>query len=93
MAQAVVDQLAVRVGAGVSLDQVWLVLAPPGVQQCVWDVVMLAAVSAMEAGRWYMAAALKAPDAVSPGVNLRDRTIRRGDLMVPFAGFRGRGPG
>ena len=36
----------------VSRAEVWLVQAPEDLQQCVWDVVVLAAVSAMEGGQW-----------------------------------------
>jgi hypothetical protein len=34
----------------------WLAQAPDGVQQCVWDVVALAALNAMERGRRYLRA-------------------------------------
>ncbi|PNW78201.1 hypothetical protein CHLRE_09g386476v5 [Chlamydomonas reinhardtii] len=33
------------------LAQLWLVQAPPGFQQCVWDVVVMAALAATEHGR------------------------------------------
>ena len=35
----------------ISQAQLWLAQAPPGYQQCVWDVVTMAVLSAMEHGR------------------------------------------
>ena len=82
VAQAVIAQLETQLGAGVTRAQVWLVQAPPGVQSCVWDVVVLAAITAMEVGRRFMAAALKRVAAggppLMPGSGLLDRAIRRG---------------
>ena len=54
VAQAVLEQLESRITGQVTRRQVWLVQAPPGVAQCVWDVVSLAAVSAMERGRRHL---------------------------------------
>lgn len=48
VAQVVVDHLALAYGTCVSCDDVWLVQAPKNMQQCVWDEVVLAAVSATE---------------------------------------------
>ena len=105
VAQAVVDQLAVRVGGGLVRAQVWLLQSPQGVQQCVWDVVVLAAISAMEVGRQFMAAALKNPaGGVMAGSALRDRAIQRvvadfwvrlrtfAALGVPRSGWEAVGP-
>ena len=57
--------------------EVWLVQAPENVQQCVRDVAVLAAVSAMECGRRFMAAAQKGESALSPGPVLLERAITR----------------
>ncbi|GFR43104.1 hypothetical protein Agub_g3953, partial [Astrephomene gubernaculifera] len=51
VARAVVEQLEVTLGIAVPRAALWLALPPSGVQQCVWDVVVLAALSAMEEGR------------------------------------------
>ena len=58
-----------------------------GGQQCVWDVLELAAVSAMKAGLRYVAAASEAAEGVPPGVVLRDCAIRR-----PLGGSRQQQP-
>jgi hypothetical protein len=39
--------------AALCRDRLWLVDCPPGVRQPVWDIVCLAALSAMERGRQY----------------------------------------
>ena len=54
VAQAVLQQLESRIADSVTRVHVWLVQAPPGVTQCVWDVVSLATVSAMERGRRHL---------------------------------------
>ena len=82
VAQAVVDHLAIAVGCPVSRAEVWLVQAPEAVQQCVWDVVVLAAVSAMEDGRRFMAAARQGVPAALPGPALLERAITR--VVVAF---------
>ena len=51
IAQAVAEEIALGGGVAVDRERLWLVQTPPGVQQCAWDVVCLAAVSAMEHGR------------------------------------------
>eukprot|EP00198_Chlamydomonas_reinhardtii_P010475 XP_001699812.1 predicted protein [Chlamydomonas reinhardtii] len=53
VAKAVVAQInAHNPGpAPISQAQLWLVQAPPGFQQCVWDVVVMAALAATEHGR------------------------------------------
>ena len=38
-------------GAPLTREHVWLATAPPGWAQCAWDVVALAAIAAMDAGR------------------------------------------
>ena len=58
VAQRLREQMGVMLGAAggaelaaVSRAQLWLVCAPAGVQQPVWDVVCLAAVAALDVGR------------------------------------------
>ncbi|PNH12747.1 hypothetical protein TSOC_000267 [Tetrabaena socialis] len=51
VAGAVRDALSAMLPLVVSREQLWLVRCPPGVHQRVWDVVCLAALSAMEYGR------------------------------------------
>ncbi len=57
--EAVVDQLSITIfRRPISRAEVWLAQTPEGVEQCVWDVVVLAAITAMEQGRRFMAATL-----------------------------------
>ena len=51
MAQSVVQQIAAHVPGPITRANVWLAEAPPGVQQCTWDVICLAALTAMERAR------------------------------------------
>ena len=51
VAQAVIQQVTAYVPGTISRANVWLAEAPIGVQQCVWDVVSLAALAAMERAR------------------------------------------
>ena len=51
VAQAVVQQIAAHAPGPITRANVWLAEAPAGMQQCVWDVVALAALSAMERTR------------------------------------------
>ena len=51
VAQAVVQQISAHVPSPVSQAHVWLVEAPAGIQQCVWDIVAPAALTAMEKAR------------------------------------------
>jgi hypothetical protein len=76
---------------------VWLAQTPEGVEQCVWDVVVLGAITAMEQGRWFMAGTLTGGPQETPGPALLERAITR--VMVEFWGrlrglrpsvFRGR---
>lgn len=46
-------------GEGIRREQMWLVRAPSGAQQCVWEVVALAALEAMEVGRQFMHARMR----------------------------------
>ena len=52
-------QVETSLGTPVTRTQLWLAQAPPPTEQCVWDVVALAAIAAMEIGGRYMAAELK----------------------------------
>jgi hypothetical protein len=51
VAKAVLAQITFHVSAPITRANVWMVEAPEGVQQCVWDVVALAALAAMERAR------------------------------------------
>ena len=53
IAQAVVGALSEVGGVAVSRDALWLAVCPGGLQQGVWDVVCLAALTAIERGRRY----------------------------------------
>lgn len=71
VAQAVIQQIAAHVPGPITRAQVWLAEAPQGVQQCVWDIVSLAALTAMERARVGLRAATRnAPvpqEAAQPG--------------------------
>jgi hypothetical protein len=54
VAAEVLRQLALPIGFQLSQHHLWLVEAPPGFLQEVWDVVAMAAVHAMVAGRKHM---------------------------------------
>ena len=77
VAQALVDQLSLAGSRSVLCAEVWLEQSPESVQQCAWDVVVLAAVSAMECARRFMAAAQKGESALPPGPVLLERAIPR----------------
>jgi hypothetical protein len=66
VAQVVVQQLAAYVPGRISRANVWLAEAPAGMQQCVWDVVSLAALSAIERARAGLRAATRG-HALEPG--------------------------
>ena len=59
VAQAVVQQVAAYTPGPISRAHVWLAEAPAGMEQCVWDVVSLAALSAMERARAGLRAATR----------------------------------
>lgn len=63
------------VGHSVSRAEVWLLQAPEYMQQCMWDIVVLAAVFAMETGRRFMAATRKGV----PGHSFWPSSARVGD--------------
>jgi hypothetical protein len=82
---------------GLLRAEVWLAQSPEGVEQCVWDVVVLAAITAMEQGRRFMAATLAGDPQETPGPSLLERAMTR--VVVEFRGrlrvlrpsvFRGR---
>ncbi len=82
VAQAVVDQLSITIFRPISRAEVWLAQTPEGVEQCVWDVVVLAAITAMEQGRRFMAATLAGDPQEAPGPSLLERAITR--VVVDF---------
>ena len=88
VAQAVVEQVEARVGAPIRREQLWLGVCPPGLEQCVWDVVVLAAVSAVETGRRFMAAGVRGASDAPPG-GLAERAARRAvtDFWGRLQGF------
>jgi hypothetical protein len=51
VARALLDEMNELLPVSISREQLWLVRSPPGMHQLVWDVVCLAAVSALEMGR------------------------------------------
>jgi hypothetical protein len=51
IAEAVIVEIAAVGGVAMDRQRLWLLEAPPALQQCVWDVVCLAAFAAMERGR------------------------------------------
>ena len=60
-----------------------------GIQQCVWDVVVLAAISAMEHGRRFMEATRKKDPTILPGPILMESAISQvvADLWSRLKGF------
>eukprot|EP00198_Chlamydomonas_reinhardtii_P004265 XP_001693601.1 predicted protein [Chlamydomonas reinhardtii] len=85
-----------------SQAQLWLVQAPPGFQQCVWDVVVMAALAATEHGRVQLrgmtraAAALgiqtvaaAAPEAAVAVADFWSRLMQFAQLGVPQKGWDG----
>jgi hypothetical protein len=65
VALAVVEQIAARVGTPITRANVWLAEPPAGMLQPVWDVVALAAMSAMESTRQGLRAATQVGAAVA----------------------------
>lgn len=65
VAVAVRAELAREVGGPVTRADLWLARPPQGVAAPVWDVVCLAAVEAIERGRWSLAKGPAADDAVA----------------------------
>lgn len=103
VAQAVVQQIAAHVPGPITRANVWLAEAPPGVQQCVWDVICLAALTAMERARVGLRAARDqpaTPEAPAPVEVAKARAMLefwqrvRGfaALGVPRRGWDGVGP-
>ena len=66
----------------------WLLECPEGFEQCVWDVIALAAVSAMEVGRRYLLATENRDGGDDPAV-LCEQAQRRAvpDFWGRLAGF------
>lgn len=59
VAKAVIQQIETHVPGPITRANMWLAEAPTGVQQCVWDVVALAALTAMERARVGLRAATR----------------------------------
>lgn len=78
------DQVSVTITQPISRAEMWLAQTPLGVEQCVWDVVVLAAITAMEQGRRFMAAAMAGEAQEPPGPALSERAITR--VVVEFWG-------
>ncbi|PNW71794.1 hypothetical protein CHLRE_16g686641v5 [Chlamydomonas reinhardtii] len=104
VAKAVVAQInAHNPGpAPISQAQLWLVQAPPGFQQCVWDVVVMAALAATEHGRVRLrgmtraaaalgiqTAAAAAPEAAVAVADFWSRLMQFAELGVPHKGWDG----
>lgn len=68
VAQDVVEQVSCRAGVQITRANLWLLVGPAGFEQCVWDVVALAAIGAMETGRRFLMAALQRVEVVDPAV-------------------------
>jgi hypothetical protein len=82
VSQAVVGQVEPRLGETITRANVWLVQAPGHTEHCVWDVIVLAAIAAMETGRRFMAASLRRGAdqgelSLEAGVELAERGARR----------------
>ncbi len=91
-----------RLGETITRAHMWLVQAPGHTEQCVWDVVVMAAIAAMEMGRRHMAASRRrgadqGEASLEAGVELAERgarravvvvvTVGRDGLLGPFHGF------
>ncbi len=68
-----VQQITAYVPGPISRANVWLAEAPAGMQQCVWDVVSLAALSAMEHARAGLRAATRG-HTLAPGEETQEPT-------------------
>jgi len=84
VAQAVADPLSITISPPISRAEVWLAQTPDGVEQCVRDVVVLAAITAMEQGQRFTAAKLVGDPQETPGSSLVEQTISR--VVVEFWG-------
>ena len=76
VAQSVVGEVSGRAGVQITRAHLWLLECPDGFQQCVWDVIALAAISAMEVGRRYILSARRRVGGECPGA-LCDQAQRR----------------
>jgi hypothetical protein len=72
VAQALVQQIAAFVPGTISRANVWLAEAPAGIQPCMWDVVSLAALSAMERARVGLRAATRRVALDEPEVDVQE---------------------
>ncbi|PNW81095.1 hypothetical protein CHLRE_07g341554v5 [Chlamydomonas reinhardtii] len=62
VAEALRDVMREHANVDITRNQLWLVQAPPGLSQAVWDIVCLAAVAALEYGRQRLYACRDAAD-------------------------------
>ena len=62
VAEGLRDVLWAHANGDIARNQMWLVQAPPGVSQAVWNIVCLAAVAALEYGRQHLCACRNASD-------------------------------
>ncbi len=77
VAQAEIDQLLITISRPIPRAEVWLAQTPEGVEQCVWDVVVLAAITAMEQDRRFIAATLARDPQETPRPSLLERANTR----------------
>jgi hypothetical protein len=63
VARAVVGQVEPNLGLPITRANLWLVQAPEQTEQYVWDVIVIAAIAALETGRRFRAATLGASPA------------------------------
>ena len=89
VAQAVVGQVEPKLGVAITRANLWLVQAPGQTEQCVWDVIVMAAISAMETGRRFMAATMRrgagqGEPRLEAGTDLAERGARR--AVIDFWG-------
>ena len=89
VAQAVVGQVEPKLGVAITRANLWLVQAPGHTEQCVWDVIAMAAISAMETGRRFMAATMRrgagqGEPRLEAGMDLAERGARR--AVIDFWG-------
>ncbi|GFR40365.1 hypothetical protein Agub_g913 [Astrephomene gubernaculifera] len=80
---AVVEQLEIKLGAVVPRAALWLALPPSGVQQCVWDALVLGALSAMVEGRRFLRACVSKAPAMNLGaLRAMEITLKMGWLRA-----------
>ena len=83
--------MTLRIRRPATRTENWLIRGPKEVQQGVWDVVALAAITAMKQGRRFVAATLKKGPPQVPGLALTEQAITRvvADFWSHLEGFVG----